>query len=248
MEPKKKTELQKTAEAPQKGLSPFTSTQAFEDVQRMAKALTMSNFIPDQYRDNLGDCMLAIEMANRIGASPVAVMQNLNVIHGRPSWSSQFIISALNSCGLFSSLRFELSGEGDAMRCYAWATDKNGEKLSGPPASIQMAKAEGWYQKKGSKWPNMPELMLNYRAAAFFGRLYAPHILSGMTTADEARDIGEQDYTSNAAASTLNQAAGVIKPKAAPRRRGRKPKEKDITAEASDDASNKTQPAADNLF
>jgi hypothetical protein len=33
-----------------------------------------------------------LEIANRMGMGIFQVMQNLNVIHGRPSWSSQFII------------------------------------------------------------------------------------------------------------------------------------------------------------
>ena len=52
-----------------------------------------------------------------------------------------------------------------------------------------MAKAEGWLTKTGSKWQTMPELMLKYRAAAFFGRLYAPEVLMGMQTAEEVIDI-----------------------------------------------------------
>jgi len=35
----------------------------------------------------------------------------------------------------------------------------------------------------------MPELMLKYRAAAFFGRLYAPEVLMGMQTSEEVIDI-----------------------------------------------------------
>lgn len=35
----------------------------------------------------------------------------------------------------------------------------------------------------------MPQLMLMYRAAAFFGRVYCPEILNGMHTADEIQDI-----------------------------------------------------------
>ena len=54
---------------------------------------------------------------------------------------------------------------------------------------MQMATAEGWSTKAGSKWKTMPELMLRYRAATFFGRLYAPDLLLGMQTVEEARDI-----------------------------------------------------------
>lgn len=133
--------------------------------------------------------MIALEMANRIGASPLMVMQNLNIIQGRPSWSSQFIISALNSCKRFTPLRFKMEGEGDEYGCTAWAKDHSGEILEGPKVTWKMAKDEGWSTKGGSKWKTMPELMFRYRAAAFFGRLYAPDVLMGMGSADESEDI-----------------------------------------------------------
>ena len=169
----------------------FSNAASFESAQRMALALVSSNIVPEQYRgkENIGNAIVALEMAQRIGASPLAVMQNLNIIHGRPSWSSTFIIAALNSCGRFAPVRFEVTGEGDNRSCIAWTTDKTGERLEGPPASIAMAKAEGWFAKNGSKWKTMPELMLRYRAAAFFGRLYAPDVLNGMHATEEVEDI-----------------------------------------------------------
>jgi hypothetical protein len=117
-------------------------------------------------------------------------MQNLNIIQGRPSWSATFIIAAINTCGLFSPLRFKMSGEGDRLGCRATATElATGELLIGAEVTIAMAKSQGWYGRSGSKWPDMPEQMLQYRAASSFGRIYAAHILAGIAVADEAEDI-----------------------------------------------------------
>lgn len=170
------------------------SLQNFEHAQRVAKMLCSSSLIPKEYQNNIQNTMIALEMANRIGASPIMVMQNLNVIQGKPSWSSTFIISSINSCGRFSPLRYEMEGEGDTMKCTAWAYDlATKEKLLGPTVTMQMAREEGWLTKPGSKWKTMPTLMIRYRAAAFFGRLYAPEILMGMQTAEEVQDI--QSFT-----------------------------------------------------
>lgn len=203
-------------------LSIFNTVDGFEFGQRMAGALVTSDMVPASYRgkDKIGNALIAIDMAQRTNSNPVMVMQNLHVIEGRPSWSSQFIIAALNSCGLFSPLRFKIDNLGEVefsyetwgdqrgervtkkikienLVCVAWATEKaTGEVLESPPVSMKMAVAEGWYGKKGSKWQTMPELMLRYRAAAFFGRLYAPHVLMGMPTADEVEDtIDMRDIT-----------------------------------------------------
>lgn len=187
----------------------YGSIQSFEDAQRMSTALAASSLVPDTYQGNKANCMIALEMSQRIGASPMAVMQNLHIIHGRPSWSSQFVIAALNSCGRFSALRFRVTGTGDDETCVAWATDRSGEALEGPPVSIGMAKAEGWYSKNGSKWKTMPQLMLRYRAAKFFGNLYAPDVLMGMHTADEVEDFDEPLRVQ----AQTNRAANDNKPK-----------------------------------
>lgn len=193
----------------------YGSMQGFEDAQRMAKALSASSLVPADYQGNTANTLIALEMSQRTGSSPMAVMQNLHIIHGRPSWSSQFVIAALNSCGRFSPLRYRVEDLGqtdakidewtgpkgqrtkssriikvDDKRCVAWCYDKaTGDVLEGPPVTIGMAVSEGWYTKDGSKWVTMPDLMLRYRAAKFFGNLYAPDVLMGMHTADEVEDF-----------------------------------------------------------
>lgn len=168
----------------------FADIRTFEDGQRMSKLLCASDLVPQQFRGNVANTMIALEMSSRTGSSPFMIMQNIYIVHGKPAWSATFIIAALNSCGRFSPLRFDMRGEGDARECVAWVLEKGtGERLEGPPVSIEMAKREGWATKNGSKWQTMPELMLRYRAATFFGRLYAPDILMGMRTSDELYDI-----------------------------------------------------------
>ena len=176
-----KTELTETA-------APLSS---FEMAQRQAKALSASDLVPQQYKDNVANTLVALEIANRIGASPLMVMQNLNIIHGRPSWGSSFIIAAINGSGKFTALRFvgDLS-KGIKAVCQEKAT---GELLEGPTVTMDMAKAEGWLDKAGSKWKTMPELMMRYRAAAFFGRLYAPEITMGMHSTEEVVDIQHEE-------------------------------------------------------
>ena len=157
----------------------------------MAKLLTSSSIVPQSYRDNIADSVIALEMANRIGANPLAVMQNLYIVHGRPAWSSQFLISCINASGKFTPLRYKMTGArgSDEWGCFAWAVDKSGERLEGPEVTIGTAKAEGWLQKNGSKWKTMPELMLRYRAATLFARLFAPELTMGIQTDDEVIDI-----------------------------------------------------------
>jgi hypothetical protein len=169
--------------------SPF-SMDGFEHAQRIAIMLSKSDLIPKRYQGNVQNAMIALEMATRIGASPLMVMQNLYVVNGNPGWSSAFIIGSINQSGDYGKLKFALSGTGQDMECYAWGIDKEtNERVQGPTVTMAMAKAEGWIDKNGSKWKTMPELMIQYRAAAFFGRLYKPELLMGMQTYEEVIDI-----------------------------------------------------------
>lgn len=167
----------------------FNSNASWELAQRIGKAFAASTLVPEQYRGNLANCIVALEMANRMGASPLMVMQNLYIVHGNPGWSSKFLVASFNQCGRFTSLRYEWTK--DRTACRAWAIEKEtGERIEGPQVSLTMAKDEGWSTKNGSKWKTMPELMLMYRAAAFLIRTYAPEISMGLRTDDELVDIG----------------------------------------------------------
>ena len=183
------TQQQPTAQLER--FSAFSSIANFENAQRMAKALTSSSIVPQGYRDNLADAVIALEIANRIGANPLAVMQNLYIVHGKPAWSSQFLISCVNASGKFTPLRYRQTGERgtDSWGIIAWAKDREGEVLESPEVTIGMAKAEGWHGKAGSKWKTMPDLMLRYRAATLFARLFAPELTMGLHCDDEIIDI-----------------------------------------------------------
>lgn len=211
----------------------FGSLQSFELMQRAAKLLSSSTLVPAAYRaviekldkfgnvkesrenpNALANSVVALNMAQRMGADPLMVMQNLYIVEGRPSWSSQWIIAAVNGCGRFSPLRFGIKSLGkkevervesyweDGKRntktikvtindkvCIAWAVEKEtGERIESPPVTIEMAVKEGWYTKNGSKWQTMDEVMLRYRTASFFGKLYAPELLMGLQSVEEIHD------------------------------------------------------------
>lgn len=159
---------------------------AFELVQRQAKLLSSSTLVPKEFQGNMSNCAIGLNIAKRLGADPFMVLQNIDVIHGRPSFRASFLIAMVNASGRFTPLQFELTGERLTRACMCWAINKEtGERVEGPQVSMEMAKAEGWSTKSGSKWVTMPELMLRYRAAAFFARIYAPDITLGMHTSEE---------------------------------------------------------------
>lgn len=183
---------QVVAQAPEKYSVGLTDSQGFELAQRAAKLLASSSLVPKEYQGNIPNCVIALNMAQRVGADPLMVMQNLVIVHGKPTWSSQFLIATVNTCGRFSALRYEFFGtQGtDEWGCRAWAVEKaTGEKLVGTDVTIAISKKEGWFAKNGSKWQSIPQQMLMYRAGSWWTRAYAPELSMGLHTADEMRDV-----------------------------------------------------------
>ena len=117
----------------------FFDPVQFDTMQRVCSFFASSDLVPDNYKAQLkpfpagadentmnaikaentaiktkaiANCMFAVEVASRIGASPLMVMQNMAVIYGRPSWSSKFLIATVNSCGRFEPLQFRFTDKG----------------------------------------------------------------------------------------------------------------------------------------
>jgi hypothetical protein len=191
---------------------------AFEMLQRQAKMFSASTLVPKEFQGNIANCAIAINIAKRLGTDPFMTIQNVDIIHGRPSFRATFLIAMVNSAGRFEPLQFRMEGEeGKPSRsCVAWTKSKlEGTPLEGPKITLEMAKVEGWSTKNGSKWQTMPELMLRYRAAAFFARLYAPDITLGMMTAEEVTDTVERDVTPRAETSPLFKTLAAKSPQTA---------------------------------
>ena len=198
----------------------------FEVLQRMGQMYSTSTIVPETYRGNIGNCIIALDIAMRMKLNPLMCMQNLYVVQGKPAWSAKFLIATINMSGRYSSLRYRKRSLGkvgkityndlewneqarrkvqvakefdgsdiEDVECVAYATElSTGEVLESDPVTISLAIREGWYTKSGSKWVTMPQLMLTYRAAAFWQRAYCPEISMGFMTAEEAEDIEDVEY------------------------------------------------------
>ena len=194
--------------------SVYSSIQSFESAQRIAASLADSALVPNQYRGQQGlpNCIVAIEIANRMGMSPFQVMQNLNVIHGRPSWSSQFIIGLIQGCGRFEG--FTYTETADSCQCFA-ALKTTGKQVSGPKITLDMAKREGW--TKNTKWATMPQTMLRYRAASAFGRFHIPDLILGIQSVEENEVIdAEIEVVQETPKSKLDMVNEILAPKTDP--------------------------------
>lgn len=189
--------------------SALTDPRVLTTLSKLAANFANSQIVPEIYQHNPANCFVACEIANRMGVSPLMVMQNLFIVSGKPTWAGQACIALINGTRQFSPIRFVFVGEKgtDSWGCYVTCTRlSDGEVLNGSVVDLAMAKAEGWTAKKGSKWITMPEQMLQYRAAAFFARVYCPNALMGLQTAEEVQDVkGYEDTTTQKKTITFTQ-------------------------------------------
>ena len=185
----------------------YQTTESFEFAQRQAKSLCQSQLVPTQYQgqNGLSNCLVALEMSKRMNLSPLTVMQNLNVIHGKPTWSAQFISSQIIGCGRFKNFDYIVTGKDDnlSVQCQAIRLEDN-KLVKGTAVSMKMAQKEGW-TAKNKKYQSMPEIMLKARASTFFGRQYIPDLLLGVQTSEEVVDIEPINVTDTVEPEVVQQ-------------------------------------------
>jgi len=172
--------------------NPFANSESFRELFDIGKMFATSAVVPANYHNKPMDCTIAVDMANRMGVSPMMVMQNLYVVQGKPVWSGQACMSLICGSGKFKDVKPVYTGTKgqDDWGCRIEARYKdNDEIVRGTEVTIKMAKDEKWYDKSGSKWKTMPEQMLAYRAAAFFARVHIPNALMGVYVEGEPEDI-----------------------------------------------------------
>ena len=177
-------------------LNVWQDKKAFDQVARVAGMLAKSTIVPQNYQGRPEDCFIAVEMAERMNTSPIFIMQNLYVVKGKPSWAGQACMAMINACGKFKNVKHVYTGTKgtDSRGCYVTAIRiSDGETVNGTEVTMKLVKDEGWITN--SKWKNMPEQMLGYRAASFFARMYCPEALMGLQTYEEVVDAEPQPKT-----------------------------------------------------
>ena len=168
----------------------YSSSDTFKLAYQMAQGLSQSTLVPQQFQQNPSNCLIALEQSNRLNISPMAVMQNLYIVQGKPSFSSSFIIGLINASGKYDmELQFEEEEkDGKPYACTCW-TEKEGRRVTGIKITMDMADKEGWTKKNGSKWLTIPQVMLRYRAASFFARMNCPELSIGLYSKEELDDF-----------------------------------------------------------
>lgn len=202
------------------GNTMFSDTGRFALAQRAATVFANSQLVPPHLRGKVADCVIALNIAERLGEDPLTIMQSIYVVSGKAGWSSSYMIARINQSGAIKGrITWDIVGKGKDLEVTAKATLADTGEVVTATATMQMAIAEGWTNNK--KYQSMPEQMLRFRSAAMLQRLYFPEVMLGMRTAEELetepapamKDVTPQ---ANTVADTLASFVAQSKPEPTP--------------------------------
>lgn len=200
--------------------------ERFEQIWRIAQALSRSALVPEHFHGKPEDCFVATQLAFRLGVDPLTALQNVYVVGGRPGMSAGFVVSLANASGrLKQRIKYQVD-EGPEIdvtvtKGYRWDPDKrrkvpvtetqrrpnivatayavtsDGEHIS-ETVDLATAESEGWTSNPKYS-TGLAALMLRYRAATFLVRLHLPDVLMGMSAVEELEDTAQAGATIDSA-------------------------------------------------
>jgi len=182
------------------GRSMFFDIAKYEHAKKIGTLLSGSSMVPDQFRgsQNLGNCIIALNLAERMEVDPFMLMQNMYIVHGRPGIEAKLAIALVNGSKKFTPLQFKFEGTGKARQCTCYATHKETKEVCSQTVTWEMVEAEGWNKDKTnrttgevikSKWNTLTDIMFQYRSAMFFTRIYCPEVTMGFHSVEEILDM-----------------------------------------------------------
>lgn len=163
-------------------VNPLLMTQLY----RSAKAFAASKVVPDHFRGDPDSCFVVLAMARRHGEDPLALLQNMYLVHGRPGFFTEYLIARARQQGL--DLRWRVV-QGQApvkdlqnveVTCYVHG-DTDPDRAT--KLSTADAVRAGW--TKSDQYKHNMERMLRWRTASWWISLYAPHIKHGLPTVED---------------------------------------------------------------
>lgn len=154
---------------------------------RYAEALSGAGLVPDSFKRQPANVLVALDIARSMHESPWTVMSEMSVIGGRPSFSAKFIRSRVRQAG--HRLR-ETYTDGVARAVIIRADDPDFEHT----AEWDEAKARQHALWDKGHWRKNPELMLKNRALSECAREACYEVMGGVAyTPDEVMDFAQSE-------------------------------------------------------
>ena len=178
--------------------APRTLGEAME----FAKLVAESSFVPMDYRGRPGDILICLQMGAELGLSPMAALQSISVINGRPSVWGDGALALVRASGFLEDFEEKVEGTGDNRAGYCRMRRKGQVTTLEKRFTVNDAKRAGLWGKKGP-WSTYPDRMLMLRARGFVLRDGFADVLRGIITREEAADMPSVEEQVRGAESDL---------------------------------------------
>jgi hypothetical protein len=162
-------------------------------LERFAKKAASSGMVPKDYAGKPDAIFVAAMMGQELGLPPLASLQNIAVINGRPSVWGDAMLAIVQGSGLLDDFNEVWDEKTKTATChYA----RKGFTPQSVTFSMDDAAAAGLVKKQGP-WQQYPKRMCKLRARGFALRDGFADQLRGIGVAEEERDKAapERDIT-----------------------------------------------------
>jgi polyhydroxyalkanoate synthesis regulator phasin len=158
---------------------------SLDDAWRFAQLVAKSNMAPKDFIGKPESILIAIQMGAELGLPPMAALQNIAVINGRPSVWGDCALALVQSHPQYEWHEEKFEGEGDT-RVAIFRVKRKGHEVH--------ETRFGWADAKRAKlaekdtYRSYPDRMIQMRARGFGLRDKFADALRGMITSEEAQD------------------------------------------------------------
>lgn len=196
----------------------YLDTGVFEQLQRVAMALSKSALVPAHLREKPADCLLVTAQAMRWNADPLVVAQHSYVTpQGRLGYEGKLAAAVVNA-SLDEELSYEYSNVGGDRKVVVSG------KFGGKVRTVE-GFASKW-KTTNKQWTDDPDQMLAYRGARHWARRHMPHLLLGVQAGPEDAQPDEMiDITNQSRVVAVADAISGPAPSAEPGKRRRRTRE-----------------------
>lgn len=168
--------------------------QNLTEAMKFAEMMSASELVPKNFRGKPGDVLIAVEMGREVGLSPMAAIQNIGVINGKPGLYGDAGKAILLAGGcIIEEDDIEIIKNTGRARC---RVTRKGRPPVERTYSTENARTAGLLNKDGP-WRTNPERQMAWRAFWFAARDAAADLLKGIGGAEELGDYTpiERDIT-----------------------------------------------------
>lgn len=161
--------------------------RSMEEAYRIAKAVCAAGMAPSGL-DTPEKALVAIMHGLEIGLTPMAALQRIAVVNGRPTIWGDGAMSLVRGSGACEYVRETFSGDGDVYTAICTAKRRGEPEPIVATFSVGEAKKAGLWNKEGP-WQQFPKRMLQMRARAFALRDGFADVLGGLYLREEIEDV-----------------------------------------------------------